>query len=112
MGRRQTIFVLGTIYWHHVRLFTEEPGPHPGTQALRGELCEAGYSVGGPRATLGSRGWGRCAHRGRHTPRGAPSRTKVPSLAQVWEGLLSLLDVDANLTGVLKVWSRKEKKGK
>ena len=26
---------------------TEEPGPHPGTQALGGELCEAGYSAGG-----------------------------------------------------------------
>lgn len=56
-------------------------------------------AVWGPRATLGSRGRGRCAHRGRHTPRGVPSRTKVPLLAQVWEGLLSLLDVDANLTG-------------
>ena len=40
-------FVLGTFYWHHVRLFTEELGPHPGTQALGGELCEAGYSAGG-----------------------------------------------------------------
>ena len=56
-------FVLGTFYWHHVRLFTEELGPHPGTQALGGELCEAGYSAGGggwPRQEAGARGlhWG------------------------------------------------------
>ena len=73
MGRRQTVFVLGTFYWHHVRLFTEELGPHPGTQALGGELCEAGYSAGGggwPRQEAGARGlhWGvggrgRLAHR-------------------------------------------------
>lgn len=28
-GQRWRIFVLVTFYWHHVRLFTEELGPHP-----------------------------------------------------------------------------------
>ena len=121
MGRRQTVFVLGTFYWHHVHLFTEELGPHPGTQALGGELCEAGYSAGvggGPARKRGrggstgeSGGGGRCAHRGRHTPGGVPSRTKVPSLDRSGRPPLPL-GHGCESNGSFKVWSRKEKKGK
>ena len=58
-----------------------------------------------------SGGGGRCAHRGRHTPRGVPSRTKVPLLDRSGRPPLPL-GRGCESNGSFKVWSRKEKKGK
>lgn len=95
MGRRQTVFVLGTFYWHHVRLLQKNLAHTLGRRPLEGSSVKQATVQGvggGPARKRGlggstgeSGGRGRCAHGGRHTPRGAPSRTKVPSLGQVWE---------------------------
>lgn len=61
-GQRQTIFVLVTFYWHHVHLFTEELGPHPGTQASGRGVLRKQAALQGRRGQLGSApetwGWG------------------------------------------------------
>lgn len=58
MGRRQTVFVLGTFYWHHVRLLQKNLAHTLGRRPLEGSSVKQATVQGVGVAPPGSRGSG------------------------------------------------------